>query len=75
MISELISLLRLPVLWHVRYVGWCMFAELSEQPVGSICKGPKGDLGFPEGLITNDQVRICNITLERSTQLRKHDLT
>ena len=55
MIRENVSLLRLPVLWHIRYVDWCMVAELSEQAVGSICKGPMGGIGYPEWSITNDQ--------------------
>jgi len=46
-----------------------MFAEKSKQPVSSICKGPMGGIGYREGLITNDQVRICKIILERSPQL------
>lgn len=47
-----------------------MVAEMSEQPLGSFCKGPVGDLDYPERSVTNDQVRIRNITLEQTPQLR-----
>jgi len=77
MISEPVSLLRLPVLWHVRYVGSCNVCRI----VGAACRfhlqGTDELQGYPEGLITNDQVRICTHHIRANsstTQFRKHDL-
>jgi hypothetical protein len=64
-ISESVYLFRLPVIWYVTYVSWCMVAEVSEHTAGAILKGPMDGIGYTEVSITRHQARIRKITLDR----------